>query len=105
MILMFVNVLFAKNLATVLDEDLGKASKLSNGVEGVYFAPDAQSANVISTGHSKGDTVFATGSMTTSIWAKDLGDVPDNMTDELISEPGDYSDNNTANIFDGYTEK
>jgi len=108
MILMFVNVLFAKNLATVLDEDLGNASKLSNGVEGIYYAPANLSANVIATGHSKGDTTFATGSMTTSLWAHDLGAVPDNMTNSLktdLTKPSDYSDNNTSTIFSKFTEQ
>lgn len=101
----FLSLSFAKDLATVLKNDLGNAAKLSNKVDGTYFAPNARGAYVISTVHALGTKAYATGSMTTSIWEKSFTP-DDNNSDQLItSEPSSYLDNETATIFSGFTER
>lgn len=100
----FLGLSFAKDLKDVLENDLSNSAKLSKNVVGSYFAPDARGAFVISTGHSLGSKVFATGSMTTSIWEKSFNP-GDNVSSKLIAEPSSYSDNETADIFNGFVEK
>ena len=69
---------------------------LSNGVEGVYYSDSASedaTAFAISTGHIQGNYAYATGSFSTAIHRKDLGDVAFDATTHLLGAPADTAYN------------